>query len=215
MILMNEYELQTIPFKDVYLTGIVRDSQGRKFSKTLGNGIDPLEIAAKYGSDAGRMALIIGTAAGTDMRLSEEKIKGQKLFANKLWNVARYIISNTAGVDFTVELSAEDKIHYQYWKTQAKQITNDIENYDFHTSSELIYHYIWDTLASTILEESKNYLTSEDMIKKQSRQKLLYTLLLESITVLHPFMPFVTESIYQLLPNKDKSLLMISPWPLI
>ena len=99
------------------------------------------------------------------------------------------------------------------WKTELTKITQDIEEYSLHTASESIYHYIWDTLASTILEESKPLLISEDVETKQSRQKLLYTLLTESITVLHPFMPFVTETIWQILPYKDKDLLMISKWP--
>ncbi len=213
MVLMTEYELGTIPFHTVYLTGVVRDNQGRKFSKSLGNGIDPLDVAAKYGSDAGRMALVIGTAPGTDMKLSEDKIKGQKLFANKLWNISRFILSNIENLDLSVSLTESDTTLYEVWKSEAKAITADIENYNLHTASEAIYHYIWDTLASTILEESKPLLTSDDDAIKQSRQKLLYTLLTESITVLHPFMPFVTETIWQILPQKQRPLLMISSWP--
>jgi valyl-tRNA synthetase len=215
MILMTEYELATIPFKDVYFTGVVRDTQGRKFSKSLGNGIDPLDVAAKYGSDAGRMALIIGTAPGTDMKLAEDKIKGQKLFANKLWNITRFILSNTEGLDLSAPLTDTDQALYEAWKIEVKSITQDIENYSLHTASESIYHYIWDTLASTILEESKPLLLSDDVTIKQSRQKLLYTLLTESIAVLHPFMPFVTETIWQILPHKERPLLMISKWPSI
>lgn len=219
MILMTQYELATIPFKDVYFTGVVRDNQGRKFSKSLGNGMDPLDVAAKYGSDAGRMALILGTAAGTDMKLAEDKIKGQKLFANKLWNISRFILSNlpaqagTEGFDLTAPLTPHDQALYDSWKAEAKAITADIENYNLHTASESIYHYIWDTLASTILEDSKPLLASGDPAIQQSRQKLLYTLLTESITVLHPFMPFVTETIWQILPHKERPLLMISQWP--
>jgi valyl-tRNA synthetase len=213
MILMTQYTLGTIPFKDILLTGVVRDGQGRKFSKSLGNGIDPIDIAAKYGSDAGRMALILGTAPGTDMKLSEDKIKGQKLFANKLWNITRFILSNIEGLDLEAGLTLQDQEHYKAWKIDLKKITDDIENYNLHTASESIYHYIWDTLASTILEESKPLLLSEDLTVKQSRQKLLYVLLTESLTVLHPFMPFVTESIWQLLPEKQKPILMISSWP--
>lgn len=213
MILMTQYTLGTIPFKDILLTGVVRDGQGRKFSKSLGNGIDPIDIAAKYGSDAGRMALILGTAPGTDMKLSEDKIKGQKLFANKLWNITRFILSNIEGLDLEAGLTLQDQEHYKTWKADLKKITDDIENYNLHTASESIYHYIWDTLASTILEESKPLLLSEDLAVKQSRQKLLYVLLTESLTVLHPFMPFVTENIWQLLPEKQKPILMISSWP--
>lgn len=213
MILMSEYELDTIPFHTVLMTGIVRDTQGRKFSKSLGNGIDPLDIAAKYGSDAGRIALVVGTAPGTDSKLSEEKIRGYKLFANKLWNITRFILSNTADMDLSTNLTAQDQAHYDFWKSELKNITSDIETHALHTASESIYHYIWDTLASSIIEESKPLLVSADVIIKQSRQKLLYILLVESIKTLHPFMPFVTESVWQLLPQKDKPLLMISPWP--
>lgn len=213
MILLSEYILGTIPFKTIYLHGTVRDSKGQKMSKSLGNGIDPLDIAQKYGSDAGRMALVLGTAPGTDSKISEEKIKGQKLFANKLWNVSRFVLSNIDGLDLDIGLTSADQEHYQAWKIELKKITNDIENYNLHTASEAIYHYIWDTFASTILEESKPLLLSEDEKIKKSRQKLLYILLSESLTTLHPFMPFVTESIWQLLPIKERPLLMITSWP--
>ncbi len=213
MILMSQYHLGTIPFKTIYLHGTVRDGKGQKMSKSLGNGINPLDIAAKYGSDAGRMALVVGTAPGTDSKISEDKIKGQKLFANKIWNITRFVLSNNEGLDLAVSLTAQDQDHYATWKSELKKITGDIEEYSLHTASETIYHYIWDTFASTILEESKPLLASDDLEIKQSRQKLLYTILSESITVLHPFMPFVTESIWQLLPQKNKPLLMISPWP--
>ncbi len=216
MIMMSQYHLNTIPFKTIYLHGTVRDGKGQKMSKSLGNGIDPLDIAAKYGSDAGRVALILGTAPGTDSRISEDKIKGQKLFANKLWNITRFILSNIEALDLSVGLTNEDQFVYDGWKNfDLKTITQHIENYELHVASEKIYHYIWDTFASTILEESKPLLLSEDLSIKQSRQKLLYTILTESITVLHPFMPFVTESIWQLLPIKEKKLLMINPWPTI
>ncbi len=215
MILMTGYVLGDIPFKTVYLHGTVRDQKGQKMSKSLGNGIDPLDIAAKYGADAGRMALVVGTAPGTDSKISEEKIKGYKLFANKLWNISRFVLSNTESFDPTVPLTIKDEALYQAWKEVATNITEDIESFNLHTASEAIYHYIWDTFASTILEESKPLLMSADEKIKQSRQKLLYSILSESIAVLHPFMPFVTESVYQMLPHKDKTLLMIAPWPTI
>ncbi len=213
MILMSEYILGTMPFKTIYLHGTVRDSKGQKMSKSLGNGIDPLDIAEKYGSDAGRMALVLGTAPGTDSKISEDKIKGQKLFANKLWNISRFVLSNTEDLDLNVELTSQDQDHYKAWKIDLQKITIDIETYNLHTASEAIYHYIWDTFASTILEESKPLLLSEDLSIRKSRQKLLYILLSESISALHPFMPFVTESIWQLLPEKQRSILMISSWP--
>ncbi len=213
MILMTQYTLGEIPFKTVYLHGTVRDGKGQKMSKSLGNGIDPLDIAQKFGSDAGRMALILGTAPGTDSKISEDKIKGQKLFANKIWNITRFVLSSTEDVNLSVSLTEQDQSHHDTWKKVASEITSDIEEYNLHTASESIYHYIWDTLASSILEESKPLLASEDAKIKQSRQKLLYTLLTESIAVLHPFMPFVTETIWQILPHKERPLLMISKWP--
>ena len=172
-----------------------------------------LDIAKEFGSDAGRMALILGSAAGTDVKISKDKIKGQKLFANKIWNISRFVLSNNEGLDMSAAFTTGDQAHYDSWKAELKKITEDIEEYSLHTASESIYHYIWDTFASTILEESKPLLISDDKDIKQSRQKLLYTILTESITVLHPFMPFVTESIWQLLPTKDQDLLMVSSWP--
>lgn len=215
MILMTQYALGEVPFKTVYLHGTVRDGKGQKMSKSLGNGIDPLDIAEKYGADAGRMALVVGTAPGTDSKISEDKIKGYKLFANKLWNITRFILSNTDGVDLSVQYTTQDQAQYDAWKSEAENITADIEAYNLHTASEAIYHYIWGHLASVLIEESKSLLASDDITIKQSRQKLLYSILSESIAVLHPFMPFVTESVYQMLPEKRKPLLMIETWPTI
>lgn len=215
MILMTEYVLGEMPFKTVYLHGTVRDNKGQKMSKSLGNGIDPLDIAEKYGADAGRMALVVGTAPGADSKISEEKIKGYKLFANKIWNITRFVLSNTEHVDLEAPYTALDQSYYNTWKKEAKKITEDIDSYALHTASEAIYHYLWDIFAASIIEESKVLLTSEDNTIRLSRQKLLYSILLESMVVLHPFMPFVTESIYQLFPHKDKQLLMIAPWPTI
>lgn len=211
MILMTEYELGTIPFHTVCLTGVVRDNQGRKFSKSLGNGIDPLDVAAKYGSDAGRMALVFGTAPGTDSKISEDKIKGQKLFANKLWNISRFIISNCQNSE-TV-LNEHDQKILKEWLEIGATISDEIDQYRIHIATELIYDRIWTRLADEILEESKLIFASDDSLKKTSRQKLLLEMLTLSLKYLHPFMPFVTESIWQLLPNKEKPLLMISSWP--
>lgn len=213
MILMTRYAIDQIPFKTVYLHGTVRDGKGQKMSKSLGNGIDPLDIAEKYGSDAGRMALVLGTAPGTDSKISEDKIKGQKLFANKLWNITRFVLSSTQDVDLSVPFTDQDTVQYGEWKATVKKITQDIEVYNLHTASEAIYHYIWDMFASNIIEESKLLLVSDNIHIQQSRKKMLYSILSESIAVLHPFMPFVTETIHQLLPHKKAPLLMVSPWP--
>lgn len=213
MILMTQYVLGTIPFDTILLTGIVRDNQGRKFSKSLGNGIDPLDIAAKYGSDAGRMALIFGTAPGTDMKLSEDKIKGQKHFANKIWNIARFVLSNYDGSVQDAAYTSDDQKLFEEWQDVAKSITADIDQYRLHIASEMLYNYIWTRFADEILEESKAILFGEDATAKLSRQKLLYALLTGNLTLLHPFMPFVTEAVWEMLPTKHTDLLMITPWP--
>jgi valyl-tRNA synthetase len=200
MILMTEYELGTIPFKQVYFTGVVRDNQGRKFSKSLGNGIDPLDVAAKYGSDAGRMALILGTAPGTDMKLSEDKIKGQKHFANKLWNITRFVLSHEDTGELKHELVDE-------FNTVAQEVTAEIDAFRLHTAAEKIYQYVWTRFADEILEASK---------KEPGYDATLHHILRGSLKLLHPFMPFVTEALWEILPTTgagDATLLMVSPWP--
>lgn len=211
MVLMSQYVLGEIPFKNVYLHGTVRDGQGRKMSKSLGNGIDPLDVAAKYGADAGRMALIVGTAPGTDSKISEDKIKGYKHFANKVWNIARFVTTNTAGIPEGASMNASDTEIYKAWQAECAGITEDIENYRLHIASDRIYQYIWKQFADVILEESKALLASDDTAIKSSRQKLLETLLKETIVVLHPFMPFVTETLWEILD--EKQLLLVTPWP--
>ncbi|MBY0328549.1 valine--tRNA ligase [Patescibacteria group bacterium] len=211
MILMTQYVLDDIPFKTIYLHGTVRDTQGRKMSKSLGNGIDPLDVASTYGADAGRMALIMGTAPGTDSKISEDKIKGQKHFANKLWNITRFIISSTTDMSPDAVLSEEDTLLYEAWRAELTSISSDIDHYRLHLASDKLYQYIWKTLADDILESSKPLLASEDAVVKASRQKLLIVLLKESLTALHPFMPFVTECLWGAL-GEDK-LLMVTPWP--
>lgn len=211
MVLMSQYILGEIPFKHVYLHGTVRDGQGRKMSKSLGNGIDPLDVAAKYGADAGRMALIVGTAPGTDSKISEDKIKGYKHFANKVWNIARFITTNTAGMPQDATMNATDTEVYKAWQIECASITEDIETYRLHIASDRIYQYIWKQFADVILEESKSLLASDDAATKSSRQKLLETLLKETLVVLHPFMPFVTETLWELLD--EKQLLLVTPWP--
>ncbi len=221
MILMTEYALGTIPFKNIYLNGTVRDAKGQKMSKSLGNGIDPLEIAEKYGSDAGRMSLIVGTAPGTDSKVSEDKIKGYKNFANKIWNITRFILTSAPTYSDSAQLTDVDQAHYVAWQDTARDITKNIENYQLHLASDSIYHYLWDTFASTLIEDSKPILSGTDTVAQQSRTRLLNQILRESITVLHPFMPFVTEELWALLPARleslsggnNKQLLCVTRWP--
>jgi valyl-tRNA synthetase len=226
MILMSKYHLNAIPFKKVYLHGLVRDAQGRKISKSLGNNIDPLDMISKYGADAVRMSLIVGTGPGSDSRVSEEKIKAYKNFANKLWNIARFIITNTADIDeealHKAVISSSDEEILNDFQKVAKEISGDINEYRLHLASEKLYHYIWHNFADIILEKSKIAI-KEGGDRKVSSQKLLIEIFTNSLKILHPFMPYVTEEIWQLLPGKfkrfgnaeidNREFLMISRWP--
>lgn len=197
MILMSQLHLGEIPFKTVYLHGLVRDKDGRKISKSLGNNIDPLDMASKYGMDAVRMALTSGQAAGTDSRIHEDKIKGYKNFANKVWNITRFVLSQERAEELKEDLVVE-------FETLSRDITKDMENFSFHLASEKIYHYIWHRFADEIIEESKK--------APQEYSGTLYYILENSLKLLHPFMPFVTEEIWQELKDGE-SLLMVEAWP--
>ena len=215
MILMTEYALGVIPFQKVYLHGLVRDGQGRKISKSLGNNIDPIDIANKYGADAGRFALIAGTAPGTDSKISEDKIKGYKHFANKIWNITRFILSNTEGApDAKPALSEQDVARITEIETLAKEVTGDLEQFRLHLASEKIYHYIWHTLADVIIEESKSILAGSDEVAQRSLKWTLRELLRTSLILLHPFMPFVTEKIWKHVRRaNDREMLLVQKWP--
>ncbi len=217
MVLMTGFALGEVPFKTVYLHGLVRDAQGRKISKSLGNGIDPIDISERFGADAFRMALIVGNAPGMDINLSEEKIKGYKHFANKLWNIARFIIDrsgtaitsrDTAESVFT---KADSKIAAEM-DAIAQEVTNDLNKYRLHIAAEKIYHFVWHRIADEIIEESKSIFTEGNDTEKKSRIMLLHLLLDNSLRLLHPFMPFITEEIWQHTQHKKEPLLMTSAW---
>ncbi len=197
MILMTKYALGQSPFKTIYLHGTVRDQKGQKMSKSLGNGIDPIDIAKDFGADAGRMALIIGNTPGTDMRIWPDKIKAYKNFANKLWNITRFILSKDRQGDLKKDLIEE-------FSALAKDITKDMEEYRFYMAAEKIYHYVWHRFADEILEESKK--------DQEGYSATLYYILENSLKLLHPFMPFITEEIWQEIHNEE-SLLIIERWP--
>lgn len=217
MILMTGYALDTIPFKTVYLHGTVRDGQGRKMSKSLGNGIDPLDIAQKFGADAGRMALVVGTAPGTDSKIDENKIKAYSKFANKIWNATRFVLDNIAdlNMDESIQFDEEDQISHDELANVIKEITAEMEEYKFYIVSEKLYHYFWHTFADILIERSKKKITESNSL---SAKWLLYTQLTTLIKALHPFMPFVTEEIWSMLPKQsetnNKKLLIIETWPM-
>jgi valyl-tRNA synthetase len=216
MILMSGYIFGTVPFKTVYLHGTVRDAKGQKMSKSLGNGIDPLDIAKEFGADAGRMALIVGTAPGTDSRISNEKIRGYKHFANKIWNASRFVLENTKNLDYETKpnLTKEDETRVIELDAVCSEITKDIEELRLHIASEKLYHYFWHTFADIIIESSKEKIFNGTDEEKMSAQWTLYHILKTSLIMLHPFVPFVTEEIWSLLPHKNKrEFLMIEKWP--
>ena len=214
MILMTTYILGEVPFKNIYLHGLVLDEKGKKMSKSVGNTIDPLDMIEKYGADATRISLIVGATAGTDIRLSENKIKGYRNFTNKLWNIARFVLMKTEKLDLENEpqLSKRDKEIMDEFYEIAKKVNRELEEYRFSHSAETLYHYIWHNFADNIIEESKDIL--EDKEKCEGRGFVLLRVLSESIKLLHPFMPYVTEEIYQILPIKEKKeTIMIEEWP--
>ena len=227
MVLMTKYALGTVPFRTVYLHGTVRDGQGRKMSKSLGNGIDPIDVAKKFGTDAGRMALIIGNTPGTDTNISEDKIRGYKNFANKLWNISRFILESTDGVIYErnfEKYAGNDIVLRKERHDMTMDITKDIEEYRLYMAAEKLYHYVWHTFADKIIEESKLIFKNGNAEEIMSRKQLLLHALREILITLHPFMPFITEEIWQtwkpeLMTNNPQlttrtGLLMVQEWPI-
>lgn len=215
MILMSTFLRGEVPFQNVYLHGMVRDEKGRKMSKSLGNIINPLDMIGKYGADATRLSLIIGAAPGNDVPLSEDKIRGYKHFANKIWNITRFILTHTTDRDPAASpaLPQRDTEILAELDTVVREVTDDIEAYRLYLAAEKTYHYVWHELADKIIEESKDILSGDDTEARHARQHTLHTCLITSLKLLHPFMPFVTESIWQHLPHTETDMLMVAPWP--
>ncbi len=193
MILMSQYLVGEIPFKTVYLHGMLRDAKGQKFSKSLDNGIDPIQVINEFGADALRMALIVGIGPGADAKFDLQKVKAYGKFSNKIWNITRYVLGMERVGEMKKELVDE-------WEALALDVKSDMDNYRFYLGAEKLYAYIWHRFADEIIEESKN---------KPEYGNTLYYLLENFIKLLHPFMPFVTEEIWSLLPTENKKLLMV------
>lgn len=211
MVLFSMYALNEVPFKHVYLHGLVRDAQGRKMSKSLGNALDPRDLSAKYGTDALRMALMVGNGVGNDLKLGEDKVKAYKLFSNKMWNAARFVLEKTADFENTsATFTGEDKVVYDAWKEVHRDITSDLENYRLHLASEKIYDYFWKTFCDEIIETRKVRIMENS--DKDSAQLLLLTLLRELVIAAHPFMPFVTEEIWKHVKRDGDDMLMVTVW---
>ena len=216
MVMLGTYATGKSPFKYVYLHGLVRDKERQKMSKSKGNVIDPLGVIDLYGADALRMALVVGNTPGNDPVIYEEKIKGYRNFSTKIWNASRFVLMNLKDYkpSAKVQLSSKDKKVIKDLQKTIKQITKEMDEFKFYSVSEKIYHYFWHTFCDKIIEEQKPRLYGESIKEKQNSQHLLITLLFESLKLLHPFMPFITEEIYQQLPLKKKQkCIMVEEWP--
>ena len=217
MIFSGYEQMGERPFKTVLFHGLVRDSQGRKMSKSLGNGIDPLEIIDQYGADALRLTLITGNAPGNDMRFYYERVEASRNFANKVWNASRFIMMNMEGKEITVpaasELEPVDKWILSKCNTLVKDVTENMENYDLGIAVQKVYDFIWDEFCDWYIEMVKPRLYNSDDAKSQNAA--LYTLksvLIDALKLLHPYMPFITEEIFCTLQSEEESI-MISRWP--
>ncbi len=204
-----------VPFKKVLIHGLVRDALGRKMSKSLGNGIDPLEIIDKFGADALRFTLVTGNAPGNDMRYSEEKITASRNFANKLWNATRFIRMNIDGFDVKNELpetlETEDKWIISTLNTVIAEVTDSLEKFELGIAVQKLYDFIWDCLCDWYIELTKSRLQSEGQTAQNARQVLVYVMS-ETLKLLHPFMPFITEELWQSLPH-DGETIMLCKYP--
>lgn len=205
-----------VPFDTVLIHGLVRDSQGRKMSKSLGNGIDPLEIIDKYGADALRFFLATGNSPGNDMRFIEEKVESSRNFANKLWNAARFILMNLeSDKELPLELSAaalEDKWILSKYNTLVAEVTENLERFELGISVQKLYDFTWDVFCDWYIEICKSRLSGDDAAAADTARSVLVYVFTGILKLLHPFMPFITEEIWQSMPHSGAAL-MVSEWP--
>ncbi len=224
MVLMSTYLLGDIPFKNIYLHGLVRDAQGRKMSKTLGNTIDPLDLIKSYGTDPVRLALVIGSAPGNDVKMSEDRVRGYRNFATKVWNASRFVMMNYEPAKSTgkseiknakPKFTAEDKADLKEFSRIKKEVTKALDSFDLNRAGDTAYHYFWHTFADVVIEAKKSRLKDNpDPGNRMAAEAVLLEILTGSLKILHPFMPFVTEAVYQSLPAelKNREFLMIESW---
>lgn len=215
MVFSSLYNLGEVPFKDVYLTGLVKDSLGRKMSKSLGNGIDPIEVIDKYGADALRLALITGNTPGNDSRFYMEKVEANRNFCNKLWNASRFVFmnveENVKNID-EVDLNIEDRWIISRLNSVIDEVSTNIDKYEIGIGAEKIYDFTWNIFCDWYIELVKPRLYGDDSKDKESALAVLIYTLKNVIKLLHPFMPYITEEIYSYLPNKN-DMLINETWP--
>ena len=216
MLIMGMEFMKDIPFEKVFIHGLVRDSQGRKMSKSLGNGIDPLEVIDKYGADTLRFMLITGNTPGNDMRFYWERVEATRNFANKIWNASRFALMNIEGYDPNAKLAPytlADKWILSRLQHTAKGVTEMLEKFELGEAGRMIYDFIWGEVCDWYIELAKPRLyNKENAEERATAQHVLAKVLTSAMQLLHPYMPFITEEIYQCLPHEAESI-MISKWP--
>lgn len=218
MIFTSLYFKGQVPFQDVLLHGLIRDAQGRKMSKSLGNGIDPLEVIEHYGADTLRWSLLNGTTLGNDSRYYEEKIEAARNFANKLWNAARFVLMNLGDfqaeeIDIEHNLELADRWILSRVNHVTKEVSHFLDTYNFGEAMRSLYEFIWNEYCDWYIEIAKSRLYGEDEAAQRTAKSVLAYVLEQTLRLLHPFMPFITEEIWQHLPQTGESI-MIAPWPI-
>ena len=205
-----------MPFRDVLLHGIVRDEQGRKMSKSLGNGIDPLEVIDEYGADSLRFSLITGVAPGNDSRYSKSKVEAARNFMNKVWNASRFVLMNAEGVEIppmsSVKLAPADKWIVSRLESCIKEVTLNMGKFELGIAAGALYDFLWSDFCDWYIELCKSALYGEDPVKKAATLSVLVFVLENSLKLLHPFVPFITEEIYRNIPGKQGSI-MVADFP--
>ena len=216
MIFSGLKHMDKAPFNTVLFHGLLRDSQGRKMSKSLGNGIDPVDVINQYGADALRFTLVTGNSPGNDARYSDEKVAASRNFANKIWNAARFIHMNIDGHDVPCALpetlSLEDQWIVSRFNTVTKEVTENLDKFELGMAVSKLYDFIWDDFCDWYIELAKRPLTGGDKAAAQNTRQVLVWVLTNTLALLHPFMPFVTEEIWQSLPHQGEALI-VAPWP--
>ncbi|WP_297688724.1 valine--tRNA ligase [uncultured Anaerococcus sp.] len=216
MVFASLYTTGKVPFSHVLFTGLIRDSQGRKMSKSLGNGVDPIDVVEKFGADALRFTLITGNSPGNDMRYDEDKLLASRNFANKLWNASRFVLMNIDENDKLDEnfgdLSLEDEWILKRLNQVIEDVSKNLDKYEIGLAADRIEDFIWNEYCDWYIEFAKIRLYGEDSEEKLQVKKVLLYVLKNMLILLHPFMPFITEEIYSALPNKD-DMLIVEKWP--
>lgn len=217
MIFSSLEQMGEVPFTDVFLTGLVKDSEGRKMSKSLGNGIDPLDVIDEYGADALRFTLVTGNSPGNDMRFYNERVEASRNFANKLWNATRFVLMNLDEDNLKEELDMnkleeEDKWILFKLNETVKEVTENLNKYEIGLGAQRIYDFTWDEYCDWYIEMVKSRLYGEDEASKKIAQGVLLHVLKDILKILHPFMPYITEEIWQHLPSNQEALI-VTKWP--